>query len=126
MFDFMDEDWFIIGLEIVFLLFIAYDYKQYKKTKKKEYITNIVLAVVFAIWTLVPFYNSYYGWSDSQKLEQKKVCNKENNESTCKCLNKTIFKAYFHDEFNAMDKNSKEYEEFIKEAKEDCTDDSWF
>ncbi|MDA7817618.1 hypothetical protein N9A28_05460 [Sulfurimonas sp.] len=126
MLDFMDEDWFIIGLEIVFMLFIAYDFKKYKETKKKEYITNIVLTLAFAVWTLLPFYNSYYGWNESQKQEYISTCNNENNESLCACLSQTVFKASFNDEFTAMDKNSTEFKEFIKESKEDCTDDSWF
>ena len=41
MFDFLDEDWFVITLEIAFLLFIAYDAKLYFKTKKKDYLFNI-------------------------------------------------------------------------------------
>ena len=44
MFDFLDSDWFIITLEIVFVILIAYDIKKYIETKKKEYITNIVLS----------------------------------------------------------------------------------
>lgn len=126
MFGFMDEDWFIIGLEVVFLLFIVYDFKKYKETKKREYVVNIVLTIGFAIWVLLPFYNSYYGWNETQKQEQIATCKKENNETLCKCLSKTIFKASFYDEFNSVDKNSTEYKEFIKESKEDCLDDSWF
>ncbi len=122
----MDEDWFIIGLEIVFILFIAYDFKKYKETKKKEYITNIALTLAFAVWTLLPFYNSYYGWSDTQKEAYVATCNKENNETLCKCLSQTIFKASFHDEFTSMDTNSTDFKEFMKESKEDCLDDSWF
>ena len=46
MFDFLDSDWFIISLEIVCLILIAYDIKKYIETKKKEYITNIVLTSI--------------------------------------------------------------------------------
>lgn len=122
----MDEDWFVIGLEIVFLLFIVYDFKKYKETKKREYVINIALTIGFAIWVLLPFYNSYYGWNEAQKQEYIATCRKENNETLCKCLSETIFKASFYDEFNNVDKNSTEYKEFIKESKEDCLNDSWF
>lgn len=36
MFDFLDSDWFNIGLEIVFLLLISYDVKKYIETKKES------------------------------------------------------------------------------------------
>ena len=126
MFDFLDSDWFIIGLEIVFVILIAYDIKRYIETKKKEYITNIVLTLGFAIWTLYPFYNSYFGWSDTQKQEMLATCEDSNNTILCNCVDKTIFKEFVYDEYNAIDKNSKEHKEFIKETKEDCLDDSWF
>jgi len=29
-------------------------------------------------------------------------------------------------EFNMLDKKSKDYKEFVKETKEDCLDDGWF
>ena len=71
MFDFLDKDWFIITLEIIFLILIIYDIRQYIKTKKKEYITNTVVTLAFAIWTLYPMYTSYVGWESIQK--EKKV-----------------------------------------------------
>ena len=126
MFDFLDEDWFIIALEIAFVILIAYDIKKYRETKKKEYITNIVLTAGFAIWVLYPMYTKYFGWEDNQKSEMISVCNDSNNTELCKCVDNTIFKEYTHIEYNALDKNSTSYIEFIKDTKEDCLDDSWF
>lgn len=126
MFDFLDSDWFVIGLEIVFLILIVYDIKKYIETKKKEYITNIVLTVGFAIWTLMPFYNSYFKWSDVQKQELVLTCQNENNATLCKCLSDKTFKEHGFEEYNALDKNSTNYKEFVKESKEECLDDSWF
>ena len=124
--DFLDSDWFIIGLEIVFLIIIIYDVKRYIETKKREYIINIVLTLGFAIWTLVPFYNSYFKWNDTQKQEYIIECNKENNESLCVCLSSSTFKEYGFDEYTKLDKNSNDYKEFFKDSKEECLDDSWF
>ncbi len=126
MFDFLDSDWFVISLEIVFLLFIAYDVKKYFETKKKEYITNIVLTLGFFIWALIPFYNSYMTWSEDKKQELISECKKENNETLCQCLDDKIFKEYSFEDFKSVDKNSSEFNEFIKETKEECLDDSWF
>ena len=126
MFDFLDSDWFIIGLEIVFLILISYDIKKYIETKKKEYIVNIVLTLGFAIWTLLPFYNSYFGWEDSQKQEMLVTCNDSNDTALCNCVDETIFKTYIFDEHKAIDKESKDYKEFLKDTKEDCLDDGWF
>jgi hypothetical protein len=125
-FDFLDSDWFIISLEIVFLLFIAYDAKKYFETKKKEYITNIVLTLGFFIWALIPFYNSYMTWSEDKKQELISECKKENNETLCQCLDEKIFKEYSFEDFKSLDKNSSDFNEFIKETKEECLDDSWF
>lgn len=126
MFDFLDSDWFVISLEIVFLLFIAYDAKKYFETKKKEYITNIVLTLGFFIWALIPFYNSYMTWSEDKKQELISECKKENNETLCQCLDEKIFKEYSFADFKSLDKNSSDFNEFIKDTKEECLDDSWF
>ncbi|MBC8237195.1 MAG: hypothetical protein H8E76_03105 [Helicobacteraceae bacterium] len=129
MFDFLDSDWFIITLEIVFVILIAYDIKKYIETKKKEYITNIVLTLGFAIWTLYPMYTSYFGWEDKQKQEMLLACNEMkdvNATKLCNCVDETIFKNFTYKEFSQKDTNSKEYQEFMKEAKEDCLDDGWF
>jgi len=126
LFDFLDSDWFNIGLEIVFILLISYDVKKYIETKKREYIVNIVLTIGFAIWALYPYYNSYIGWGDEQKKELLSHCNDINDTRLCKCLDDTTFKTYTHDEYIGLDKNSSEYSKFLKDAKEECEDDSWF
>jgi len=125
-FDFLDSDWFVISLEIVFLLFIVYDAKKYFETKKKEYITNIVLTFGFFIWALIPFYNSYMTWSEDKKQELISECKKENNETLCQCLDDKIFKEYSFEDFKSLDKNGSDFNEFVKETKEECLDDSWF
>jgi hypothetical protein len=126
LFDFLDSDWFNIGLEIVFLILISYDIKKYFETKKREYIVNIVLTIGFAIWVLYPYYKSYYGWNETQKQEIISTCKDANNSELCRCVDETIFKTYVYDEYKALDKNSSEYREFLKETKEECLDDSWF
>ncbi|QOP41751.1 hypothetical protein [Sulfurimonas marina] len=126
MFDFMDSDWFTIGLEIVFLLLISYDVKRYRETKKGEFLVNIVITIGFAIWTLYPYYNSYFGWEDSQKEKMLSVCENDANKTVCICIDEKVFKEYTHQDYMAVDKNSSEYLEFMKEAKEDCMDDGWF
>ena len=127
MFDFLESDWFIIGMEIIFLVLMVYDLKQYFATKKREYLVNIVLTIGFAIWTLEPYYKSYFEWSAEQKeqlIEQR--CAKSEDTKLCHCLSKDIYQEYGHDEFVALDKNSSDYKEFLKESKEECLDDSWF
>ena len=126
MFDFLDSDWFNIGLEGVFLVMISYDVKKYIQTKKREYLTNIVLTIGFAIWALYPYYNSYIGWQESQKQEMLSSCKSIKNKKLCTCVDDAIFKEYSYDEYKSQDKNSTEYQDFIKETKEDCLDDSWF
>jgi hypothetical protein len=126
MFDFMDSDWFIIGLEVLFVMLIAYDIKKYVETKKKEYITNIVLTAAFAVWTLYPFYTSYFGWEDSQKVELLSHCGENNETKLCKCLDKSTFKNYTYEEYIVLDKNSTDYKDFLKDTTEDCLDDGWF
>ncbi|MDQ7044986.1 MAG: hypothetical protein Q9M32_03615 [Sulfurimonas sp.] len=126
MFDFLDSDWFIITLEVIFLIIIIYDVKKYIETKKREYITNIVLTLGFAIWTLYPMYISYFGWEDSQKSEMLSTCTDSNNSTLCTCVDDAIFKEYTYDEYKVVDKNSSDYIEFIKDTKEDCLDNSWF
>ena len=126
MFDFLDSDWFNIGLEILFIILIAYDVKKYMETKKREYIVNVVLTIGFAIWTLYTYYNSYVGWNDKEKGEMLSGCHDSNDSKLCKCLDDTIFKTYVYDEYVALDKNSSDYKNFLKESKEECLDDSWF
>jgi len=127
MFDFMDSDWFIIGLEVVFLTFIIYDGWKYYKTRKKEYIVNIVLAIGFALWVLVPFYTKYYDWTDAQRAELEKECLDENNASYCSCMDNMIVKAYDFESFQKIDKQEdKDFLEFLEESKEECFEGSWF
>ncbi|MDD2905630.1 MAG: hypothetical protein WBK95_10025 [Sulfurimonas sp.] len=126
MFNFMSEDWFVISLEIVFLLFIFYDAKKYFVTKKKEYLTNIALTVAFFIWAAIPFYNSYITWNMSDKQEVSRSCQQENNQTLCKCLDDRIFKEYSYEAYMFVDKNGSEFLEFVKESTEECLDDSWF
>ena len=92
----------------------------------EESITNIVLTAGFAIWTLMPMYTKYFGWEDSQKQEMLVVCNDSNDTKLCTCVDDTIFKAFTYEEYTSKAKNEKEYEEFLKETREDCLDDGWF
>jgi len=126
MLDFLDSDWFIIGMEVVFLLLITYDIKKYFATKKREYLVNIVLTIGFAIWTLAPFYTSYFEWTQEQKVEFLKECDTTEKKELCRCMDNAVFKTYSNREYMALDKNATEYREFMKESKEDCLDDSWF
>ena len=126
MFDFLDSDWFNIGLEIVFLILISYDVKKYIETRKREYIINIVLTIGFAIWVLYPYYKSYFGWEESQKSALISTCADSNNTELCKCVDDALFKGYTYEEYKLLDKNSTEYKEFVEDAKEECLDDSWF
>jgi len=126
MFDFLDSDWFNIGLEIVFLILISYDVKKYIETRKREYIVNIVLTIGFAIWVLYPYYKSYFGWEESQKSALISTCADSNNTELCKCVDDALFKGYTYEEYKLLDKNSTEYKEFVEDAKEECLDDSWF
>ncbi len=123
----MDSDWFIISLEIVFLALMTFDVKRYIETKKKEYITNIVLTLGFFIWTAIPFYNSYVTWDDKEKQAIIDTCAQDNNKTLCQCIKKAMFKEYSYTKYNQLQKeNPKELQEYIKDAKEECLDDSWF
>ncbi len=126
MFDFLDSDWFVIGLEIVFVILISYDAKKYFETKKREYIFNIVLTLGFAVWTLLPFYTSYFGWQEQQKTEMLQECKDTNNTELCNCVDRSLFKEYTNQEYINIDKNSSTFKEFIKDTQEGCLDDSWF
>jgi len=127
MFDFLSSDWFNLGLEVVFLIFIVYDIKKYNENKNKEYLINIILTIGFFIWTIIPFYNSYITWEDKDKYELIKSCEKENNSTLCNCLSDSIFKEYQHTDYEKIEhKTDKDYLEFIKDTKEECLDDSWF
>ncbi len=121
MFDFLDEDWFLITLEIAFLLFIAYDTKRYFETKKRDYLFNIVLALGFFIYTAIPFYNKYVTWTDESKTELLNTCkSQENNATLCECLDDKIFKEYSFEAYSSLSKDSEDYLEFIGEARKEC------
>lgn len=127
MFDFMDSDAFIIGLEIVFLTFVVYDGWKYYKTRKKEYIMNIAMAIGFAMWILVPFYTKYFDWQEADREGLRIHCLSENNETYCSCMDNMIVKEYDFATYQGIDKkNDKEYLEFIKTSEEECFGDSWF
>ena len=127
MFDFLESDWFNISLQIVFVIALVYDVKKYRQTKKKEYILNIVLTIGFAIWVLYPYYISYSAWNESQKNEMISHCKgDENSTKLCKCMDDATFKNYTYKEYSNIDKNSSDYTDFLKDAREDCLDDSWF
>jgi len=127
MFDFMDSDGFIIGLEIVFLTFVIYDAWKFYKTRRKEYVINIIMAVGFALWILVPFYTKYYDWTDEQRQSHKTQCLLEHNASYCACMDNLIEKSYTYDAYEKIDKkNDTGYKEFLIESKEECFGDSWF
>ena len=126
MFDFLDSDWFNITLEIIFLILIVWDIKRYFETRKKEYIVNIVLTIGFAYWALEPYYNSYIEWDEKQKEALISTCKNESNTTLCQCVDDAIFKNFSHQEYITLDKNSSEFKEFLKDAKEECTNPSWF
>jgi len=128
MFAFYESDWFTIFLEILFLLFIAYDTKRYFQTGKREYLINIVLAIVFFFWALVPFYNKYYTWKDVDKESILAACVQENNQSYCSCLDDKIFKEYDFESFKALEKQKDaDYLEFVEEVDKECRGEGgWF
>lgn len=120
---FYESDWFTITLEIVFLIFIIYDIRRYIVTKKKEYLTNIVLTLGFAIWAFIPFYNKYFSWQESDKVQVLESCMKEHNTSYCECVDDKIFKEYTFEAFETIDQvNDKEYLEFMTDMKEECSE----
>ncbi len=128
MFAFYESDWFTIVLEILFLLFIAYDTRRYFQTGKREYLINIVLAILFFFWALVPFYNKYYSWQDVDKESLLTQCIKEHNQTYCSCRDDMIFKEYDFESFMALEKQKdEEYLEFIEEVDKECRGEGgWF
>ena len=128
MFAFYESDWFTIILEILFLLFIAYDTKRYFQTGKREYLINIVLAIVFFFWALVPFYNKYYSWQDVDKESLLTQCIQEHNQTYCTCRDDKIFKEYDFESFKDLEKQKDEdYLEFIEEVDKECRGEGgWF
>jgi len=122
MFDFMDSDEFIIGLEILFLIFIYFDVKKYILIRKKEYLLNIVLTIGLFIYALNPLYNKYYKWGDFGKQEYNKQClSNENNLSLCSCLNDKIFKKYTEVEYSfLLSQQDDALKDFLNKEKEEC------
>lgn len=121
MFDFLDSDWFIIGLEIVFIVLISYDIYKYVKTKKKQYIVNVVLTFAFAVWTLYPFYTKYYEWNDEDRDGMMQECLQNGNERYCGCLENMIFKEYDELKYKQLEKEEDpSFLEFMNEAKKEC------
>lgn len=128
MFAFYESDWFTLALEVLFLLFIAYDTKRYLETKKREYLLNIALAIIFFVWALVPFYNKYFGWQERDRVALLSTCEQEHNSTYCSCYDDLIFKEYALERYNALDKShDKELTAFLKECDEECRGEGgWF
>lgn len=131
MFDFLDNDYFIIVLEIVFAYFIITDTKKYILTKRKEFLIGAVLSLGFFIYALLPFYNKYINWSDAQKERVKVNCTQKFNESNlsknldnfCNCYSDKLFKEYSYDEFNFLNiQSERELIEFQKEITKECNE----
>lgn len=85
-----------------------------------------MITLGFAIWVLYPYYTSYVGWEDKQKQEMLSICKDSEDAKLCECLDEAIFKSYTYDEYKVQDKNATEYNEFLKDAKEECQDEGWF
>ena len=121
MFDFLDNDIFVIVLNIAFLIFIIYDYKKYQATKQKMLLFNIALTIGFAIWVMVPFYNKYFTWDESHIHKLTLECS-EANETLRDCIVDTTIKSYTLESFQSEDKNSSDYQEFLQECRKECLD----
>lgn len=127
MFAFYESDWFTITLEILFLLFIAYDTKRYFETRKREYLLNILLAVVFFFWALIPFYNKYLTWDEAAKTALITECSNEHNTSYCSCLEDKVFKEYDFESYRKIEKTDEDLLEFLQESDKECRGEgSWF
>ena len=121
MFDFLDEDWFNITLQILFLLFIVYDLRRYLQTKKREYIINIALTIIFFIWAAVPFYTKYLSWSDKQRALLDTACGMSMHDTICRCINDKIEKEYPYEEYKDLElTGSQELRNFVKDAAKEC------
>lgn len=121
MFDFLDNDYFVITLETLFLIFIIFDLKKWFETKKREYLINIALSVGFFIYTAIPFYNKYYTWSNQDLNTLNEKCLNENNSTLCECLNDKIIKEYSFESYQNADQNK--LKEFFDESKQECIED---
>ena len=128
MYAFYESDWFTLALEVLFLLFIAYDTKRYLVTRKREYLLNIALAIVFFVWALVPFYNKYFSWQERDKTALLSTCEQEHNSTYCRCLDDMIVKAYDVGSYRELEKSGgEEFMSFLKECDEECRGEGgWF
>lgn len=128
MFAFYESDWFTLALEVLFLLFIGYDTKRYLETRKREYLLNIALAVIFFVWALVPFYNKYFSWQEHDKTALLSTCEQEHNSTYCGCLDDMIVKEYDVDTYRELEKGrDEELVSFLKECDEECRGEGgWF
>jgi hypothetical protein len=122
MFDFLDNDYFIITINIVFLVFIIFDIQKFRESEDKKYLLNILLTLGFAIWVMIPFYNKYITWSEKNISELSHHC-EENNRSLCSCITDWTIKSYSYESFMQVDKNSSDYRAFLKETKQECLED---
>ena len=119
MFDFLENDIFVIVLNIAFLIFIIYDYKKYKATKQKMLLLNIAMTIGFAIWVMIPFYNKYFTWSDENITKITVACS-DSNKTLYNCMVDSTIKAYSYEDYSCEDKNSSDYKAFVTEALETC------
>lgn len=120
MFDFLDNDIFVMVLNVVFLVFIIYDFRKYQQTKQKMFLVNIAITIGFAIWVMIPFYNKYITWQDKDIQTLTQNC--EDNKSLCDCLTDSTIKNYDYESYVLEDKNSSHYREFFKENLQECQD----
>jgi len=128
MFAFYESDWFTLALEVLFLLFIAYDMKRYIETRKREYLLNIAFAIIFFVWALVPFYNKYFSWQERDREALLLKCEEEHNSSYCSCLDDMIVKEYDVESYRELEKGrDEELVSFLKECDEECRGEGgWF
>jgi len=128
MFTFYESDWFTLALEVVFMLFIAYDMKRYLETRKREHLLNIAFAIIFFVWALVPFYNKYVSWQERDREALLSKCEEEHNSSYCSCLDDLIVKEYDVESYRELEKGSDEQlVSFLKECDEECRGEGgWF
>lgn len=120
MFDFLENDIFVIVLNIAFLIFIIYDYKKYTATKQKKFLLNIAMTIGFAIWTMIPFYNKYITWQDKDITQLTQTC--EHNHSVCECLVNGVITSYSFDAYCQIDINRSGFRDFELEDSQSCFD----
>ena len=120
MFDFLDNDIFVIVINIIFLLFIIYDVKKYRQSRERKFLFNIALTIGFAIWVMIPFYNKYITWDEKDIKRVDLEC--EHNQSLHDCLVDCTVKNYSFEAFKALDKSGDDYKTFLKEMTEECED----